>query len=60
MIFLDSEDFAVETIDVSKMTEDEIVALLNLRGFKDFTPIQREKKKVPTENETKQAEDVPL
>ncbi|KAH0787142.1 hypothetical protein GPJ56_009140 [Histomonas meleagridis] len=56
LIFLDSEDFAVETIDVSKMTEDEIVALLNIRGFKDFTPIPSEKK-IQTQNVTKEVED---
>lgn len=33
LIFLDSEDVTVETIDISKMSHDEIMALLNLRGF---------------------------
>ena len=36
LIFLDSTDTIVDTIDISKMSQDEIIALLALRGFKDI------------------------
>lgn len=37
LVFLDSSDVTVETIDISKMSYDEIFALLNLRGFAEIT-----------------------
>lgn len=36
LIFLDSDDVAVEKIDISKMSKDDIISLLALRGFKDI------------------------
>jgi len=33
LIFLDSQDVIVEQMDISKMNQDEIRAILNLRGF---------------------------
>jgi len=35
--FLDSDDVIVETIDIAKMSQDEIIAVLDLRGFADAT-----------------------
>jgi hypothetical protein len=37
LVFLDSQDVTVEKMDLAKMSEDEILALLNLRGFEDIT-----------------------
>jgi hypothetical protein len=37
LVFLDSQDVTVEKIDLAKMSEDEIFALLNLRGFADLS-----------------------
>lgn len=34
--FLDSDDVTVETIDIAKMSQDEVIALLNVRGFADL------------------------
>jgi hypothetical protein len=33
LVFLDSQDVTVEKLDICKMSEDEIVGVLNLRGF---------------------------
>ena len=33
LYFLDSQDIIIENIDISQMTQDEIRAVLNLRGF---------------------------
>lgn len=65
LIFLDSDDVTVDTIDISKMSKDEIIALLALRGFKDIDdePIKSNEPKIPnatnqttTSNETTQTQ----
>jgi hypothetical protein len=33
LVFLDSQDFTVEKLYICKMSEDEIIGVLNLRGF---------------------------
>jgi hypothetical protein len=36
LVFLDSQDVAVEKIDIAKLSEEEILGAMNLRGFADF------------------------
>lgn len=35
LILLDADDAVTETIDISKMSQDEIISLLNVRGFSE-------------------------
>lgn len=50
LTFLDSHDVVVETYDLSKKTSDEVLALLNLRGF---ALISEEAKEIPPAPQTK-------
>lgn len=53
LIFLDSDDVTVEKIDISKMSKDDIISLLALRGFKDI-----EDEPMPKTENVNQNEDV--
>lgn len=44
LYFLDSQDVTVESFDLSKMSQDEIMSLLNLRGFALVSEETSEKK----------------
>ena len=54
LIFLDSDDVTVEKIDISKMSKDDIISLLALRGFKDIEDEPMAAPKSPTQTENKQ------
>ena len=47
LTFLDSNDVVVETHDLSKKNQDEILAILNLRGFALISEESKESKKPP-------------
>lgn len=57
LTFLDSEDSIVENIEITKMTEDEIMALINMRGFNEDNKAEpvsedaKEEEKGKTDNE---------
>lgn len=53
LTFLDSDDATVETIDVAKMSQDEIIHLLNVRGFADLNDGAQE----PTSDSTSTTEE---
>ncbi|OHT12359.1 hypothetical protein TRFO_17836 [Tritrichomonas foetus] len=59
LVFLDSDDVTVDTIDISKMSHDEIIALLALRGFKDIEdePLPKTRTNSTSTNETTAATD---
>jgi hypothetical protein len=48
LVFLDSQDVTVEKLDICKMSEDEIIGILNLRGF---SSIPEETESVPLAGE---------
>ena len=60
LILLDADDAVTETIDISKMSQDEIISLLNVRGFSedDRKPVEPENSPEPAENETEKTQDL--
>lgn len=54
LIFLDSDDVTVEKIDISKMSKDDIISLLALRGFKDIEDEPMPQPEKPGQNQGQQ------
>jgi hypothetical protein len=56
LVFLDSQDVTVEKLDICKMSEDEIIGILNLRGF---STISEESDSVTDDAQSNSTETVP-